>query len=170
MTTIDPAFHESSPWATPIRDLGLGIVGSPLEPILAEFVQELGRAGIVRVVPRFYLSTEWGVPDGTIAIAIPFYLARPDLAALQAERLGYVEGTGRADILRYLRHEMGHVINYAYRLHESPEWSERFGSMLAPYPEEYRPEPFSRHLSDICRAGTPRSIPTRIGPRPSPSG
>jgi Putative zinc-binding metallo-peptidase len=144
METNRPAFHESSAWSTPIRDLGLGIVGSALEPILAEFIQELGRAGIVRVVPRFYLSTEWGVPDGTIAIAIPFYLAHPDLAALQAERMGYVEGSGQADILRYLRHEMGHVINYAYRLHETPEWSERFGSMLVPYLEEYRPEPFSR--------------------------
>ena len=100
--------------------------------------------GIVRVAPRFYLSTEWGVPDGTVAIAIPFYLARPDLADVQEERLGYVEGSGPGDILRYLRHEMGHVVNYAYRLHESPEWSENFGPMSAPYEEEYRPEPFSR--------------------------
>jgi hypothetical protein len=146
MTTIDPAFHESGHWSTPIRDLGLRIEGSALEPILAEFVEELRGLGIVRVVPRFYLSTEWGVPDGTIAIAIPFYLAHPELAALQEERLGYVEGVGRADILRYLRHEMGHVVNYAYRLHESPEWSERFGEMSAPYLEEYRPEPFSRRF------------------------
>ena len=144
MTTTEAAFQESEPWSTPIRDLKLAIEGSPLEPILAEFVQELRQAGIVRVVPRFYLSTEWGVPEGTIAIAIPFYLARPDLVALQAERLGYVEGAGRADILRYLRHEMGHVVNYAYRLFEAPEWVERFGEMSAPYREEYQPEPFSR--------------------------
>ena len=144
--TTDPTFHESGPWSTPIRDLKLTLEGSALGPILGEFVQELRRLGIVRVVPRFYLSTEWGVPDGTIAIAIPFYLARPDLVALQAERLGYVEGAGRADILRYLRHEMGHVVNYAYRLHEAPEWVERFGSMAEPYREEYRPEPFSRRF------------------------
>ncbi len=146
MTTDEPKFHESAPWATPIRDLKLGIEGSALEPILAEFREELRRAGIVRVVPRFYLSTEWGVPDGTVAIAIPFYLARPDLVALQTERLGYVEGSGRFDILRYLRHEMGHVINYAYRLHEAPEWSQAFGRMSEPYREEYQPEPFSRRF------------------------
>src|SRR6185312_10242063 len=127
MTTPEPPFHESGLWSTPIRELGLGIEGSVLEPILEEFVQELRRIGIVRVVPRFYLSTEWGVPDGTIAIAIPFYLVRPDLIDLQADRLGYVEGAGRADLLRYLRHEMGHVVNYAYRLHESAEWVEQFG-------------------------------------------
>jgi len=144
MTIPIPPFHESTHWSTPIRDLKLGIEGSPLEPILAEFLEELRRVGITRVVPRFYFSTEWGVPDGTIAIAIPFYLARPELVELQLERQGYAEGLGRADILRYLRHEMGHVVNYAYRLHEAGEWSDRFGEMDDPYPEEYRPEPFSR--------------------------
>ena len=89
-------FHESPPGATPIRDLNLTIAGSPLEPILAEFGHELEAAGIRRVRPRFYLSTEWGVPEGTVAIAIPFYLARPDLTALHAERAGYIEGSGRA--------------------------------------------------------------------------
>ena len=144
MTTPDSTFHESHLSATPIRDLNLRIEGSPLEPILDEFLGEIRAVGITRVVPRFYLSTEWGVPDGTIAIAIPFYLASPELLAIQADRQGYVEGASRAEILRYLRHEMGHVVNYAYRLHEAGEWSDRFGEMDDPYVEEYRPEPFSR--------------------------
>ncbi len=54
----------------PIRDLGLTIAGTPLEPILENFERELATAGIRRVRPRFYLSTEWGVPYDTIAIAI----------------------------------------------------------------------------------------------------
>lgn len=129
----------------PIRDLGLTIAGTPIESIVAEFERELAGVGIRRVRPRFYLSTEWGVPYDTIAIAIPFYLARPDLTQLQAEQACHVEGgNGAKDILRYLRHEMGHVMNYAYRLHESKEWVERFGSMDRPYLEEYRPRPFSR--------------------------
>src|SRR3954462_11244 len=139
-------FHESNLWSTPIRDLGLTIEGTRLEPILAEFMEEIRQAGITRVRPRFYLSTEWGVPFETIAIAIPFYLARPDLTALHAERVGHVEGFDRADILRYLRHEMGHVVNYAYRLFEAEEWVERFGPMEQPYREEYRCEPFSRRF------------------------
>jgi hypothetical protein len=137
-------FHESNLWSTPIRDLGLTIEGTRLEPILAEFEGELVQCGITRVRPRFYLSTEWGVPFETIAIAIPFYLAHPDLTALHAERVGHVEGFDRADILRYLRHEMGHVINYAYRLYDQEEWVKQFGSITQPYFEEYRPEPFSR--------------------------
>jgi hypothetical protein len=84
------------------------------------------------------------VPFETVAIAIPFYLARPDLTALHVERVGHVEGFDRADILRYLRHEMGHVVNYAYRLYDQEEWVKQFGSITQPYFEEYRPEPFSR--------------------------
>jgi hypothetical protein len=141
----DPArFHESNLWSTPIRDLGLTIEGTRLEPILAEFQDELNQAGVNRVRPRFYLSSEWGVPFETIAIAIPFYLAHPDLTALHAERVGHVEGFDRADILRYLRHEMGHVINYAYRLYDQEEWVKQYGSITQPYSEDYRPEPFSR--------------------------
>jgi hypothetical protein len=137
-------FHESNLWSTPIRDLGLTIEGTRLEPILAEFMEELRQVGVTRVRPRFYLSTEWGVPFETVAIASPFYLARPDLTALHAERVGHVEGFDRADILRYLRHEMGHVVNYAYRLYDQEEWVKQFGSITQPYFEEYRPEPFSR--------------------------
>ena len=148
-------FHESNLWSTPIRDLGLTIAGTRLEPILAEFRDELRQAGVTRVRPRFYLSTEWGVPFETVAIAIPFYLARPDLTALHAERVGHVEGLDRADILRYLRHEMGHVVNYAYRLYDEEEWVKQFGSITQPYVEEYRPEPFSRryvrHLPGLVR-------------------
>ncbi len=143
--SAEPArFHESHLWSTPIRDLDLTIEGTRLEQILREFEEELARARLTRISPRFYLSTEWGVPFETVAIAIPFYLAHPDLTALHAERVGHVEGFDRADILRYLRHEMGHVVSYAYRLYEEEEWVKQFGSITQPYTEEYRPEPFSR--------------------------
>jgi hypothetical protein len=145
---LDMPLHEEVPEQKrkiPIRDLGLTIAGTPLEAILTEFERELAQVGIRNLKPRFYLSTEWGVPYDTIAIAIPFYLARPELTQLQAEQACHVEGgNGAKDILRYLRHEMGHVINYAYRLHETKEWAERFGPMDRPYLEEYRPRPFSR--------------------------
>jgi Putative zinc-binding metallo-peptidase len=144
MDSFPPVFAEAHLSSRPIRDLGLTIAGTALEPVLAELERELDQAGIHKVRPRFYLSSEWGVPFGTIAIAIPFYLARPDLVALHAERTGHVEGTGRADLLRYLRHEMGHVVNYAYRLYEGEDWVRHFGSMTRPYREDYRPEPFSR--------------------------
>jgi len=143
MAERDP-FRESN-WSTvPIRDLGLTVVGTPLEPILEGFKGELERAGIHRLKPRFYLSTEWGVPFGSVSIAIPFYLARPELREMQELNTGLVEGLSRREILRYLRHEMGHAVNYAYRLYEQEEWVVRFGSITQPYLDEYRPTPFSR--------------------------
>jgi hypothetical protein len=137
-------FHEKNLASTPIRDLGLTIEGTRLEPIVEEFKRELERVGIKRLRPRFYLSTEWGVAFDTVAIGIPFYLARPDLTQLHAERHGHIEGFSPTDILRYLRHEMGHVIEYGYRLYEDPEWINLFGSITQPYVEEFRPAPFSR--------------------------
>ena len=143
MASASP-FHESRLLSTPMRDLGLTIAGTALEPVLAQLQQELERMGIRRLKPHFYLSTEWGVPFDTISIAIPFYLARPDLTAVHADRVGHLEGAGRVDLLRYLRHEMGHVVNYAYKLYEQEEWVKQFGSITQPYLEDYRPEPFSR--------------------------
>src|SRR5205807_2005631 len=116
---------------------------TPLEPILAELAEELRRIGLTRVRPVFHLSTDWGVTDGTVALGIPFYLAHPELTRLHAERVGHIEGFSRADILRYLRHEMGHVVNYAYKLYEREDWTRLFGPFERPYVEEYRPEPFN---------------------------
>ncbi|AKF02961.1 hypothetical protein [Sandaracinus amylolyticus] len=129
--------------ATRIRDLGLTIEGTRLERVCQRFLAECDALGLP-FRPRLYLSTEWGVPFGTIAIAIPFYLAHPELERLQLERFGHVEGYAEYDVLRYLRHEMGHVVSYAYRLYEREDFVERYGSITRPYVEDYRPEPFSR--------------------------
>jgi hypothetical protein len=128
----------------PIRDLGLTIAGTPLESIVETLMQEVVAAGIRRLRPRFYLSTEWGVPQDTIAVAMPFYLAHPELTELHGRRAGHVEGLDAADILRYLRHEMGHAVSYAYELHSDERWTELFGRFDKRYREEYRPKPFSR--------------------------
>ena len=111
-------FRESNLFGAPIRDLGLTIDGTRLAPVIEEFRAELAQRGITKVVPRFHLTTEWGVPFGTVVIGIPFYLAHPDLVELHGEQVGHIEGFNHADILRYLRHEMGHVINYAYKLYD----------------------------------------------------
>jgi hypothetical protein len=146
MAQTDPGFQESSLRTAQIRDLGLKIEGTKLEPIIREFEAELQAAGITSLKPRFYLSTEWGVAFGTISIAIPFYLAKPELEVIQAEQVGHIEGVSKADILRYLRHEMGHVVNYGHRLYEREEWVKFFGSITQPYVEEYQPQPFSRRF------------------------
>ncbi|MEP7122255.1 MAG: putative zinc-binding metallopeptidase [Byssovorax sp.] len=134
-----------------ICDFDLKIEGRPLEKVIARFRDELRERGITRLSPVFYLTDEWGVPEGTVAIGMPFYLADEGLMSVQRHRRkGLVEGESDEDILRYLRHEMGHVVNYAYRLHATAEWTRLFGSMARPYPDTYPIVPFSpdfvRHL------------------------
>ena len=143
MASPESSFEQKPLGSIPIQKLGLAIAGTRLEPLIREFEGELEKLGL-KVRPRIYLSTEWGVPFGSTTIAMPFYLARPELTELQGERTGIVEGLNRRDILRYLRHEMGHVVNYAWHLYEEEEWVHHFGSITQPYLEEYRPEPFSR--------------------------
>ena len=62
--------------------------------------------------------------------------------------------------MMYMRHEAGHVFNYAYRLYTTPQWRELFGSFFRPYRDEYRPVPFSkkyvRHIEGLVRAEAPR--------------
>ncbi len=146
MSDSTRAFRESNLFGAPIRDLELSIEDTRLAPVVDEFRAEIRALGLTKVTPRFYLSTEWGVVFGTVAIGIPFYLARPELTELHGEEVGHIEGFNRADILRYLRHEMGHVINYAYKLYDQEEWVKLFGSITQPYGEEYRPQPFSRRF------------------------
>jgi hypothetical protein len=133
-----------------ICDFDLRIEGRPFERVLERFRAELASRGITRLTPLFYLTDEWGVPEGTVAIGIPFYLADEQFLDMQRRRGGLVEGEGEEDVLRYLRHEMGHVMNYAYRLYVSEEWTRLFGSMSRPYVEDYKVKPFSsdfvRHL------------------------
>ena len=138
------SFRESNLFGAPIRDLNLAIENTRLAPLIGEFLEELKVKGITLLTPKFHLSAEWGVPFGSIAIGIPFYLAKPELTELHGEEVGHIEGFSPPDILRYLRHEMGHVVNYAYKLYDSEQWVLIFGSITQPYVEDYRPQPFSR--------------------------
>lgn len=131
-----------------ISDLQLRIQGTRLEALIARLYRELDQRG-VRFRPKCYLADEWGCPTGVPVVGIPFYLADPQLARIESELTGIAAETDE-EILMYLRHESGHAFNYAYRLYLDPEWTRHFGSFRRPYPEDYRPEPFSdrfvRHI------------------------
>lgn len=133
-----------------ICDFDLKLEDRPLGRMVERFRRELVERGISRLQPVFYLADEWGVTEGTVAIGIPFYLADETLLDVQRKRGLLVEGEDEEDVLRYLRHEMGHVVNYAYRLYATEEWTRVFGPMARPYVEEYKVKPFSpdfvRHL------------------------
>jgi hypothetical protein len=127
----------------PIRDLGLKIEGSPLQRLVQQLYRELEQKRLMKFRPLCYLTDEWGCPSGEPVIGIPFYLADADLAHLEKEMNDLEDPR---EIMMYLRHEAGHAFNYAYKLHQTPEWKQLFGSFRRPYHDNYRPIPFSRNF------------------------
>jgi hypothetical protein len=127
-----------------IRDLGLRIEGSELEPRVAQLHAELAARGL-SVRPPCYLGDEWFTPTGVPAIAIPFYLAHPRLKQLELHQMLEVEGGTPDWCDQLLRHECGHAIDHYYRFSQRRSWRTVFGSPAEVYePETYRPRPYSR--------------------------
>ena len=126
---------------TRICDLGLTLEASDVEKFVQQLHRELEEKKITKFKPACYLTDEWGCPSGEPVIGIPFYLARKDLAEIEAEHNDLEDSR---EIMKYLRHEAGHAFNYAYRLHRTPEWKQLFGPYRRPYRENYRPALFSK--------------------------
>ncbi len=124
-----------------ISDIGLEIRGTLLEKLVGQLYQELAAKGL-EFRPPVYLSDQWGCPDGTPLIGVPFYLADARLSKIEEDYSSAVENADES--MRYLRHEAGHAFNYAYRLYDRPDWRKMFGPYSRPYRERYRADPFSR--------------------------
>jgi hypothetical protein len=142
---------------TRICDLPIQIKGSFIEPHIKRLYRELNDRGI-RFKPHVWLSADWFTPDGVPGFAIPFYLAHPRLMKLERKQMLEVEGgtalgfladvSAKSDVecMRILRHEAGHAIDNAYRLHFKRQWLRTFGSFAAAYPKHYKPKPNSRRF------------------------
>ncbi|HUP20525.1 MAG TPA: putative zinc-binding metallopeptidase [Gemmatimonadota bacterium] len=130
-----------------ISDLGLRVQGSPVERLVERLYAELAERGLL-FRPPVYLTDEWGCPEGVAAIGVPFFLADRRLERLERERAVALEEED--DPMKIMRHEAGHAFNYAYRLHERPEWRQLFGPYSRPYRDRFRVDPFSRgHVRHI---------------------
>jgi hypothetical protein len=125
-------------------DLDLKLERTPLAQRVRGLYDELERRGI-RHKPHVWISNEWFSPDGVPGIALPFYLVHPRLRELERKQMLEVEGGTEGECRRILRHEAGHAIDTAYRLHRRKRWREIFGSYCQPYPDHYRPKPNSRN-------------------------
>jgi hypothetical protein len=128
-----------------ICDLPIKIKNSFLEPHIKRLYNELNNRGI-RFKPHVWLSGEWFSPDGVPGIAIPFYLAHPRLMKLERKQMLEVEGGTDTECMRILRHEAGHALDTAFRLHFKRRHRELFGSFAEPYPDFYKPKPKSRRF------------------------
>lgn len=130
-----------------ISELGLAIPGTRVERMVDQLYREL-EAKNLSFRPPVYLSDQWGCPDGTPLIGVPFYLADPRLERIEDDFAEGIESDQES--MRFMRHEAGHAFNYAYRLYDRPDWRQVFGPYSRPYRERYQADPFShdyvRHI------------------------
>jgi hypothetical protein len=126
-----------------IRDLGIQIQGSELQPLIDRLYGELDAKGIC-FHPPCYLTDEWLCPDKIPIIGIPFYLAHPRLKQIEKKMMYEVEGGTEESCMKLLRHECGHALNYAYELYKKTRWRELFGSFSTRYSDSYYFRPYSR--------------------------
>ncbi len=129
---------------TKISDLELNVEES-MGPLLKRLRKEL-KARKILLWPDFYFGNEWGCVNKKISISIPFYLAMPELKELEGDP------PTKEEILKTLRHETGHAVNYAYKLWQRKDWKDIFGDFHKKYRDGYlyRVNPWSksyvRHL------------------------
>lgn len=133
-----------------VQDLGLRIKTSPVEACIQRLYAELDDHGI-SFHPPCYLTEEWLCPDKVPTIGIPFYLAHPRLKQLEQKMMFEVEGGTESSCMKFLRHEAGHALNYAYLLFQRTRWRRLFGPFSTKYSEAYESHPYSKryvtHLS-----------------------
>ena len=114
--------------------------------LLFERLEKELREHRIPLWPDFYFGNEWGCVNKKISISIPFYIATPELRTLEGDV------PTNEEIMKTLRHETGHAINYAYKLWQQEDWKETFGDFNKKYRARYlsRVNPWSksyvRHL------------------------
>jgi hypothetical protein len=126
-----------------LSDLPLELDGTVVEGRIAQLRGELA-ARELQLAISFYISHEWFTPDGTVAMAVPFYLTHPRLERLERSQMLEVEGGDHEWCMRILRHEAGHIIDNAFKLRLRRQRRLLFGSSAEPYPEFYTPKPYSK--------------------------
>ncbi len=126
-----------------LTDLPVRLEGTVVETRIAQLRAELDARGL-KFPLHFYFSDDWFTPDGTAAMAVPFYLAHPRLERLEKAQMLAVEGGEHEWCMRILRHEAGHVIDNAYKLRLRRQRRALFGKSSEPYPEFYAPKPYSK--------------------------
>jgi hypothetical protein len=126
---------------TLVCELPVQIEGSVYEGVMARVQRDLLRRGL-EWFPPVYLSTGWHCPDRVPLIGVPFSMATRELRRIEKEVTNRLDP--QPEMIRLLRHEVGHAYNYAMRLYETPEWRRLFGPFSRPYRHHYVVRPSSR--------------------------
>jgi hypothetical protein len=139
-------------------DLNLRLKGHPLQSLIAKLHQEL-RSKEILLTPHIYISDDWFCPDGTTSFTIPFFLLHPRLLKLERRFIGEVEGETEEHFMKLIRHEMGHVIDNAFKLRKVVRRRNLFGASHAEYPASYEYRPYSKNYVRHIEEGYAQSHP-----------
>lgn len=126
-------------------DLDLKLESTVMMSRIQRLYDELAQRDLA-IKPHVWISTEWFSPDGVPGIAVPYYMAHERLTRLEEKMMLKAEGSAERECMRILRHEAGHVVCSAYRLHFKPSWRQMFGKFTQRYPRTYCPKPKSRRF------------------------
>ena len=127
----------------PLKTLKVRLEGTWAANCLRDVNAELRAHGIALKI-HGWLSDEWFSPTETPGIALPFYLAHPRLMRLEHKMMLEVEGGTRRECMQLLRHEAGHVVEYAFALHKRRKFQRLFGRANERYPDRYKADPSSK--------------------------
>lgn len=125
--------------ATRIADLGLDLEGSMFRILIDRVEHELLEVGI-RLRPRFYLSTEYGCIERSRTIGLLWTDGFPVFQRLA--RAQGIRTRTHTEILKTLRHEIGHAFCYSHRLYRTRAFRSLFGvkgDFFRTYPVVWRP-------------------------------
>ncbi|MEM7646434.1 MAG: putative zinc-binding metallopeptidase [Pseudomonadota bacterium] len=128
-----------------MKNLPLNKVEERLSLYKHRLDQELKAKGLLFEY-HIWVSTDWFCPDGVPGFAVPFYLFNKELWTLHEQKVGRVEGRSEFEILRLMRHELGHVIDNAFGLRKSATRQQLFGSSEMTYPTSYQPLKYSKNF------------------------
>lgn len=140
------------------RDWDLQLERSWLAPVIEQSLDELLARGL-ELQPHFWVADEWFVPDGVPGAAIPFYLLHKDLLQVEMISDREPEGTTPKQALKLIRHELGHVVDNAFKLRNCHQRKALFGDPRTPYPEEYFPSLYSKNFVRHLPMGYAQSHP-----------
>ena len=127
-----------------ICDLGLNLKSSPLHSRVLDLYDALAARKLL-FRPPCYFADEWFVPEDDPVIGIPFYLADKQLRQLERKEIGEVEGHTKPYFMKLLRHEAGHAISHAFKLHRLKEYRSVFGPSQKRFSDNYRYNPLSKN-------------------------
>jgi hypothetical protein len=96
-----------------------------------EVYVELDQKGIL-FKPKYYITDIWGVTNKVPILGIPYSYCYPIFKVIEEDNISF-DMSNRNEILKTIRHEIGHCFCYAYMLYERLDWNVMFGNFYKPY-------------------------------------